>query len=78
MSVDPDGAYEALLVSHQELEAQVEKLTKEVEWFQKERARLLHCLKDGELLLKELDVAPSEWGLARALFRELAAWIEEE
>lgn len=78
---EPDGedaAYEALLREHQELEAEHEKVTKERDKLAKERASLLTLLKDGDVLMRDLDVPPSEWGVARSLLKELAAWIEEE
>ncbi len=39
--------------------------------------RLLVALKDPDRLVRELEIDPSEWGVAKALFRELSGWVEE-
>ena len=41
------------------------------------KERLIKTLKDGDVLIRDLNIPAVEWGYARSMFRELAAWIEE-
>ena len=89
---EADGAYETLLRDHQELVAELEALKKdralvvqEAEVIERERdglklkhERLLKLLKDGDVFIRDLDIPAGEWGYARSMFREIAAWMEEE
>lgn len=75
--VETDGAYETLLRDHQELVAQLEKTNEDLEALQEKRNTLLKCFKDGDVLVRDLDIPPNEQGYVRSLFRELHAWMLE-
>ncbi len=64
--------------AHKEVCEERDKLLEENEKLKAKQVRLLQCLKDGDLLIRDLDIPPVESGYVRSLLRELHAWLLEE